>query len=349
MKKWDYSRDVNIMNNEEKRCSGCGVLLQDQNLLQEGYTTSLENDVCQRCFRMKNYGEYQVVTKSNDEYLKILKSVGETKDLVLYITDLLNLEENIEEIRNIIPNKMILVLNKKDVLPKSVKEEKLINYLKEKNIEFEEVIVVSVNKNINIDYLLKRIKYYQTSKNVYVVGHTNAGKSSLINKLISNYSDNTQELTMSPLPSTTLNLVKIDINDYLTLIDTPGLVDNGSILNRVDASMVKKISPKKEIKPRTYQLRKNQSIIIEDLIRIDYVEGEKNSFTLFVSNDLKVKRLLNLFNNDELKDKNKLTYEVKYDEDLVINGLGFVKIVNKGVIDVYIDKDIDTFMRKSLI
>lgn len=337
------------MNNEEKRCSGCGVLLQDQNLLQEGYTTSLENDVCQRCFRMKNYGEYQVVTKSNDEYLKILKSVGETKDLVLYITDLLNLEENIEEIRNIIPNKMILVLNKKDVLPKSVKEEKLINYLKEKNIEFEEVIVVSVNKNINIDYLLKRIKYYQTSKNVYVVGHTNAGKSSLINKLISNYSDNTQELTMSPLPSTTLNLVKIDINDHLTLIDTPGLVDNGSILNRVDASMVKKISPKKEIKPRTYQLRKNQSIIIEDLVRIDYVEGEKNSFTLFVSNDLKVKRLLNLFNNEELKDKNKLTYEVKYDEDLVINGLGFVKIVNKGVIDVYIDKDIDTFMRKSLI
>ena len=337
------------MDNLEKRCKGCGVILQDQNLLQEGYTTNLENDICQRCFRMKNYGEYQVVTKSNDEYLEILKSVGETKDLVLYITDLLNLEENIETIRELIPNKMILVLNKKDVLPKSVKEEKLIKYLENKGINFEEVIVISVNKNLNIDYLLKRIKYYQTSKNVYVVGHTNAGKSSLINKLISNYSSNEQELTMSPLPSTTLNLVKIDVNDHLTLIDTPGLVDNGSILNRVDASMVKKISPKKEIKPRTYQLRKNQSIIIEDLIRIDYVEGEKNSFTLFVSNDLKVKRLLNLFNNNELKDKNKSTYEMKYDEDLVINGLGFIKIVNKGVVDVYIDKDIDVFTRRSLI
>lgn len=337
------------MSDVLKRCKGCGVILQDQNLLQEGYTTNLENDICQRCFRMKNYGEYQVVTKSNDEYLNILKGVGETKDLVLYIADLLNLEENIETIRELIPNKMILVLNKKDVLPKSVKEEKLIKYLENKEINFEEVIVISVNKNLNIDYLLKRIKYYQTSKNVYVVGHTNAGKSSLINKLISNYSSNNQELTMSPLPSTTLNLVKIDINDYLTLIDTPGLVDNGSILNRVDASMVKKISPRKEIKPRTYQLRKNQSIIIEDLIRIDYVEGEKNSFTLFVSNDLKVKRLLNLFNNDELKDKNKFTYEMKYDEDLVINGLGFVKIVNKGIVDVYIDKDIDVYTRRSLI
>ena len=337
------------MSDVLKRCKGCGVILQDQNLLQEGYTTNLENDICQRCFRMKNYGEYQVVTKSNDEYLNILKGVGETKDLVLYIADLLNLEENIETIRELIPNKMILVLNKKDVLPKSVKEEKLIKYLENKGINFEEVIVISVNKNLNIDYLLKRIKYYQTSKNVYVVGHTNAGKSSLINKLISNYSSNNQELTMSPLPSTTLNLVKIDINDHLTLIDTPGLVDNGSILNRVVASMVKKISPRKEIKPRTYQLRKNQSIIIEDLIRIDYVEGEKNSFTLFVSNDLKVKRLLNLFNNDELKDKNKFTYEMKYDEDLVINGLGFVKIVNKGIVDVYIDKDIDVYTRRSLI
>ena len=333
----------------EKKCLGCGVTLQDANLLQEGYTTSLENDLCQRCFRMKNYGEYQVVTKSNDEYIEILKSVGKTKDLVLYITDLLNVEKDFSQIREILPNKMILVLNKKDALPKSVKEQKLIAYLKGMNISVEEVIVISCAKNYNIDYLLKRIKYYQTSKNVYVVGHTNAGKSSLINKLIKNYSDKVQELTMSPLPSTTLNMVNIEINDYLTLIDTPGLVDSGSILNHVDEKMVKKISPKKEIKPRTYQLRKNQSIIIEDLIRIDYVEGEKNSFTVFVSNDLKVKRLLNLLNNEELKDLNKTTYQVKYDEDLVVVGLGFIKIVNKGVVDVYINKDVDTFMRKSLI
>ena len=105
----------------------------------------------------------------------------------------------------------------------------------------------------------------------------------------------------------------------------------------------------KEIKPRTYQLKKNQSIIIEDLIRIDYVEGEKNSFTLFISNDLKVRRLLNLLNNSELKDKNKITYQMKYDEDLVISGLGFIKIVDKGTIDIYIDKDVDTFVRRSLI
>ena len=191
----------------EKRCLGCGVLLQDENVLQEGYTTSLENDICQRCFRMKNYGEYQVVAKSNEEYLNILEDVSKTNDLVLYVADVLNLEKNLEEIRQVLSNKMILVLNKIDVLPKSVKEEKIIAYLESVDIHFEEVIVISVNKNYNIDYLLEEIKKHQTSRNVYVVGHTNAGKSSLINKLIKNYSNNPQELTMSPLPSTTLNTI----------------------------------------------------------------------------------------------------------------------------------------------
>ncbi len=333
----------------EKKCAGCGVVLQDENVLQEGYTTSLENDICQRCFRMKNYGEYQAVAKSNDEYLSILKSVGETKDLVLYITDLLNIDKNIEEVRRLIPNKMILVLNKKDILPKSVKEEKLISYFKNLGLDFEEIIVVSVNKNYNIDYLLKRIKYYQTSKNVYAIGHTNAGKSSLINKLIKNYSDKTQELTMSPLPSTTLSTVTIEINDHLTLIDTPGLIDNGSILNIVDAKMVKKISPLKEIKPRTYQIKKNQSIIIEDFLRIDYVDGVKNSFTLYVSNSLKVKRLLNAANHEDLKELNKTSYDVVFGQDLVISGLGFIKMVDKCNIDVYLDKNVEAFLRKNLI
>lgn len=341
-------REVIIMTSE-KKCLGCGVVLQDENILQEGYTTSLENDICQRCFRMKNYGEYQMIAKSNEEYMSILKSVGETKDLVLYITDLLNIDKDIAEVRKALPNKMILVLNKKDALPKSVKEEKLIQYFKDMDLNFEEIIVVSVNKNYNIDYLLKRIKFYQTSKTVYAVGHTNAGKSSLINKLIKNYSDKTQELTMSPLPSTTLNTITIEINDYLTLIDTPGLVDQGSILNIVDSKMVKKISPVKEIKPKTYQVRKNQSIIIEDFLRVDYVDGVKNSFTLYVSNALKVKRLLNSNNRDDLKHLNKTTYHVKYGEDLVISGLGFIKMVDKCEIDVYIDQNVDTFLRKNLI
>ena len=145
-----------------------------------------------------------------------------------------------------------------------------------------------------------------------------------------------------------LNTVKMEINDYLTLIDTPGLVDTGSLVNFVDKDMFKKLSPRKEIKPKTYQLKKNQAIVIENLVRVDYVEGERNSFILYISNDLKVKRFLNN-RHEDLKDLSKRSYEMKFDEDLVINGLGFIKIVNRGNIDIYINKDVETFTRKSLI
>ncbi len=334
---------------EAKKCLGCGVLLQDDNMLQEGYTTNLENDYCQRCFRMKNYGEYQVITKSNEEYLDILKAVGKTKDLVLYITDLINVEQDLAKIKEYLPNKMMLVLNKRDALPKSVKDEKIIEYFKQLHLPFVDIIVISANRNYHIDYLLHQVKQHQTSKNVYVVGHTNAGKSTLINQLLKNYSENTQELTISPLPSTTLNKVEIILNDHLTLIDTPGLVDRGSLINYVDASILKKLSSKKEMKPKTYQLKKGQAIIIEDFLRMDYIEGEKNSFTLYLSNDLKVKRLLNANNHDDLHHLAKTTIGMKYREDLVICGLGFIKVVDEGTIDLYLNKEVDYYTRKSMI
>lgn len=333
---------------KKKYCSGCGVLLQDKNITQEGYTSSLENEICQRCFRMKNYGEYQASTKSNDEFLEILKTIGRKKDLVLYIVDLFNIDKDLKLVREILKNKMILVLNKRDVLPKSVNEEKLLSYFKEMELSCEAIIVVSANKNYHFDALYDLIMKHKTSNQVYVVGHTNTGKSSIINKMIQNYSESDKELTISPLPSTTLNEIKIELNDKLTLIDTPGLIDRGSVVNFVDTHVLKKLNPKKEINPKTFQIKPNQCLIIQDMIRIDYVEGEKNSFTLYLSNDLKVKRM-NALRHYKLKELCKTTYQMKYGEDLVISGLGWIKIVERGTVDVYSDKDIDTFTRKSII
>ena len=331
-----------------KKCLGCGVELQDENMLLDGYTVNLENDLCQRCFRLKNYGEYQATTKTNEEYQQILEAVGKTKDLVVYVTDVLNVEQDLYDIRKFLPNKILLVLNKRDVIPKSVKDEKLIQYFKDKYDFFNDIVVVSCEKNMNIDHLLNRIKFFQVTKQVYVVGHTNAGKSSLINKLIKNYSDSKQELTISPLPSTTLNLINIEINDYLTIIDTPGLIDEGSITNYVDNELLKIITPKKEIKTKTYQLRIGQSIIIGDLVRIDYVDGEKNSFTLYISNDIKTKRIISS-RHDDLKNLAKRTYQLPFNQDIVIKGLGFIKVVNRGVVDIYLNQRVETFLRDNLI
>jgi len=331
-----------------KYCKGCGVRLQDNNTLLEGYTNNISKDLCKRCFRLKHYGEYEIVTKSNDEYLEIIKNVGKTRSLVLYVVDLLCLPKDIDMIKEYLKNnKVILVLNKKDMLPLSVTDQKIIDYIKNETVGFEDMIVISAHKNYNIDKLMSLIKKHRVYKDVYVVGNTNAGKSTLINKIIDNYSIDTSLITISNMPSTTLDQIRIPFKDYF-LIDTPGLVDFHNIVNYISDSNIKKLSCHKEIKPRTYQIKKGQALIIEDFLRVDYVEGEKNSFTVFVSNNVNIKRI-NGKRHDYLKDLSQKEVNLKYHEDIVINGFGFIKTVLEGKVYVYVDKDVEVFSRKSMI
>ena len=77
-----------------------------------------------------------MVTKSNDEYINILKSVNDTKDLVVYIIDLLNISRDINLIREYFDNKVLLVLNKRDILPKSIKDEKIKEYFAKLGLDY---------------------------------------------------------------------------------------------------------------------------------------------------------------------------------------------------------------------
>ena len=328
-----------------KKCIGCGVVLQNENVLANGYTPSLDNLYCMRCFKVKNYGETSSISITDFDYEKVMTSVNRSQDLVLYIVDVLNIRENLLDINDYLNNDIVLVLNKRDVLPKSIKDEKIINYLNEYN--FKDIVVVSSIKNYNIDLLLKKIYKYKNSNEVYLVGETNAGKSSLINKMIENYSKDTPKLTISSMPETTVNMMKIKINDKLTLVDTPGIVDRTSIIHFLPSKYYKILNSKKEIKPKTYQINKNQSLIIGDFLRIDYIEGDRNSFTFYIPNGIKIKKINS--RHDYLKDLAYKEYELKFHEDLIIYGLGFIKIVLNGKIGIYLNKDVKTFLRKNLI
>ncbi len=329
-----------------KYCSGCGIKLQDENILNIGFTNNLENDLCMRCFKLRNYGEYESVSTNIINYDKIFKNINKNNDLVLYIQDILNIPNNLQDYINFFKNNVLLVLNKRDLLPLSVKDDKIINYINN-NYQVKDTIIVSSNKNINMDLLMKKINKYKTSNKVYVVGFTNAGKSSLITKIIKNYSDITTNLTVSPLPSTTLDTISIPINKNLTLIDTPGIVDNSNIINFVDKKMYKLLNSKNEIKPKTYQLIKNNSLLIGDIIRLNYIEGDRNSLTFYIPNEIKIRRLF--FKGHTLKNLTRRVFDINYGEDLVINGLGFIKIVACCKIELYINKDIKVFTRKNMI
>ena len=241
------------------KCIGCGVELQNTDSLKDGYVKKIDGNLCERCFRIKNYGDYKFVLKDNSNFIDILKNIDK-KALVVLVMDLFNLPKDLDLIKENITNDILVVLTKRDILPKVIYEERLLDYIKNYNINYVDKIIVSSNKNYNLDLLIEKINLYKKTNQVYIVGYTNAGKSTLINKLIYNYSDSVPTITTSMLPSTTLNSIEIKFDDDMTFIDTPGLLNDGSIENYVDINMLKKINPKKSINPITYQVKTKQYI-----------------------------------------------------------------------------------------
>ena len=322
------------------KCIGCGIKLQNTSKYKDGYVEDLSHELCLRCFTIKNYGQNKQVKKCNVDYMKIFDTINDD-DIVVYVSSLLTLNmDYIDRFKNV-----ILVLTKRDVLPKSIKDGKIINYVKNRYDNIKDVIIVSAFKKYNIDELYNKLNLY-VNKKIYFVGITNSGKSTLINEMIKSYSGKLGDITMSNFPSTTLDIVDVKI-DKLHIKDTPGIVIEDSIINYLDNKGIKKINSKKEIKPITFQVEGTGAILIgDDLLRIEY-ETDKSSITFYVSNNLKVESIN--MKNPRLLDKYIRRFVIDNNQDLVIEDIGFIKFTKKSEIKICANKDIYMYVRNKLI
>lgn len=321
------------------KCHGCGIILQNENREELGFTPNLESELCERCFRINHYNDYKRVVKDNDFILEILAKIN-NKDLVVLIIDVMSIPENLDLIKNNLKNDILLVLSKSDLLPSEMYAEKFDRIAKSLNIDVIDKVLISSNKNFNLDLLMEKINTYKKSNNVYFVGYSNSGKSTLINKIIYNYTDLNESITTSLLPSTTLDLIEIKIDDNLTIFDTPGLLENGNIIDVIDEKSLNKIMPKKKINPRVYQIKNNQVINIEDIISI--MVEPKNDLVFYISNALNITREFE-------KKLNGKEIIINANEELVIMGLGFIKFKNKTKIVLKSKYEVNIFTRKALM
>ena len=321
------------------KCIGCGITLQNTNSEYDGYVSNIDKELCERCFIIKNYGQNKIVKKNNTDFVNIINKIRDN-DIVVYVSNILTLNlDYIDKFKNV-----ILVLTKRDILPKSIKDIKIINYIKKKYNNVSSVIIVSAYKKYNLDSLYKKLEGYG-NKDIYFVGITNSGKSTLINEMIKSYSGVLGTITMSAYPSTTLSVVNVKIGK-LIVKDTPGIVIDNSIVNYLDNKEIKKINSKKEIKPVTIQIKGSGAILIDDFYRIEY-NTDTSSMTFYMANSIKIENIS--LKNPRLLDASCHEYEINDEEDLVIEDIGFIKITNKVKIKMYSKYDTYLYVRNKLI
>ena len=292
-----------------KKCIGCGLSLQDTKKDELGYTPDLKNNYCMRCFKLTHYNE--LINKGvNIDNAKLIASINKKKIFVIFLVDFLNIYEEVIDTYKKITCEKILVITKSDLIPNNIKTNTLINNIRDLYDIKEDIVVTSSKEKNNIGVIAKICK---SKKNVLIAGFTNAGKSSIINKLMDS------NITVSSKLNTTQDFIKISGEDY-TIYDAPGFISNTSVEDNI---------PSKEVSPITYQMNPKYYLHFLDI-------------NLYFQSDTNITMYMKKMKIDKLRLKNSVSYDVciPSNSDLIIKGLGFIKFSKATFVSINIAKDL---------
>ncbi|AOX43839.1 30S ribosome assembly GTPase [Spiroplasma sp. NBRC 100390] len=327
-----------------KKCQGCGAILQNTKQGQIGYVENLTQDYCYRCFRLTHYNELIDYDLNETDFLANLNNNYDLTYHYFYVLDVYDLDgsRNLELEQILQNNKVTLIINKIDLIQKLISNNKILTFVEELFTNsvllprIENIILVSALKNYSLDELYRYIKHQ--SEDIVFVGSSNTGKSTLLNSLIklTNYQ---QKITVSNNVSTTLGNIEVKLGTRHKIYDTPGIVNNHTIISYLDHND-KKMITNKLIKPITFQLDSEQTIFYEGLASFSFLKGLKTSFHFYKNNNIKLHRT-KLINKDHyfnqhlmqaslrLKDyhlwrEQTIIIEEPGDYSLLIAGLGWI-------------------------
>ena len=372
-----------------KKCTGCGMELQFEDEKKEGYVPEekfiMEGDLlCQRCFKIKNYGKNSVNNFKSEDYSKEVLNSVKKSDIILPIFDIIDFEGSFtEEILDYLRDyRSIVLVNKTDLLPGFVHPTEIADWIKdrlaEEDIVPENIAFISAKSKYGINGVIRKIKSIFPDKKVkaVVLGVSNVGKSSVINLLLGK-----NKITTSKYSGTTLKSINNKIPDTdITITDTPGLIPKEKRLSdMLSVETGLKLVPSGEISRKTFKLEEGQVFMFDAFCRFKVKENKaKNNdtaeekkykpiFSVYSSKNVKfhvtkeerVEELLEGDFFDVLKGEEKKKYfenefvtfktTVKENEDLVISGLGWIN-VKRGplAIELTVPKGVKVIVRPSI-
>lgn len=365
--------------NDGLRCIGCGALIQVDDPNKSGYLPmsalkkAIDRDelLCQRCFRLRHYNEIQPVELTDDDFASLLHQISDTRALIVYVIDVFDVTgSEISGLPRFVgqDNPILVVANKVDLLPKLLNKNRLKNWLqaelKAQGIKPVDIFLTSATHPQNLDALLAEIDELRAGRDVFVVGVTNVGKSTLINQIIKTSTGVKDLITTSRFPGTTLDRIEIPLSDGKYLIDTPGIIKRDQIAHVLSDKDLKYALPKNEIKPRTYQLNPEQTLFIGGLARFDFESGERASFTAYFENNLNLHRT-KLAGADAFYEKHvgtlltpapktatplvKHTFKTTEKSDIVFAGLGWISVPAGVQVSGWAPQGVSVLIRKAMI
>jgi ribosome biogenesis GTPase YqeH len=289
---------------------------------------------------------------TREDYRKEVQMTSQNSDIALAVFDIIDFEGSFDdEILDVLREMdSIVIINKVDLIPGGKHASEVAFWVKERLAEEGivplDIAIVSAKNTYGINGIIRKLNhFYPKGAKAMVLGTTNVGKSSIINRLLGE-----KKVTISKYPGTTLKSTKNMIpNTRITLIDTPGLIPQGRISDLVCEECHLKIVPSKEISRKTFKLKAEKIILIGGMVKLRVLTDSeiKPIFSIFASknvtfHDTKEERVEDLLREhtgtlitppcDKCKDEfynlptKTEVFTIDTSEELVFKGLGWISV-----------------------
>lgn len=300
-----------------KRCYACGAVLQSENKGESGYidkaVLSLAKEdmplFCYSCYTEQKYSLSPKEASIGDDFLLMLSDAKKSHALIIYIIDVFSFECSFirqvnEKIKGL---DIIVVANKRDLLPSSINEDALKEYVAHRfrvaslPVKKEDVILSSLLDRDHDDQAIRNsLEKRRKGKDVYLIGPKQGGKSFFISLFLKHYENKTgRNISTKEYPGTSLSLIEIPLTKTTSVYDTPGTGIDNSLLSIKDGTLQKAIVLKKAPTKRLLTLYPGQAMGLGGIARIDNLGEKKLKLALYCSDKVEMYRLRSVGKDDK--------------------------------------------------
>lgn len=351
------------------RCYHCGAILQCENPDEKGYivpeslnrATPIQIIYCDRCFEtMKAFNNSELSQDVDQGVLKILNDAFATDAYIIWVVDLFSFNGTLNsEIANKVKRLNLTVIGtKRDLFPSSVKDESLIEYLKERFGEYgikpNTVRLLGSNK-FDAKELIEAMNKARQGHDVYMIGNITSGKTSIINKALKGYENKTsRQIKTIKYPGTQLDVLEIPLSRSSFFYELPGISQNTSAAGKLEKDVAKQLTPKKALKVTQKSMSPGDALMIGSVAAFEVLKGKSNTYKLYTAEAVETRKVSIKKLDDEINDNNvrrsirpvsdRLVSFLDYDmfeyamendkkwHDIAIEGVGWLSFVAQGQI-----------------
>lgn len=289
-----------------RRCFHCGEVLQTSAPKAPGYISSstIEKNkpdallYCNKCYEKIKAINYSAIEDNIDnDIIQILKDAVATDARIVWVVDLFDFcgYLNPDIVKKIKKLPLAVIGTKRDMFSRSIKDSSFINFINERFNEFglnpEFTILIDHEKNADASELLTKLNVFRAGHDVYMIGTSHSGKTSIINKLMKSYENKSKWTISSELyPGTNANVLEIPLSNSSFLYELPSL-NFGNSCVVVAKDCLKYLQVKKRVEVRLRSLSKNESIVCGNFVTFTLMKGKLTNVKLYSSEFVEIKKI----------------------------------------------------------